>query len=335
MEGMASTQSAAYEPDVLGEGFEQLTLVPAPAHDYEGPVVSTLVRKRATAPTTRAVLYVHGFNDYFFQRELADQYTAHGFHFYALDLRKYGRSIRPHQIPNNVRNLTEYFHDLDVALGQVRAEGNTTVVLSGHSTGGLITALYAGQRQQAAGLAALVLNSPFLEMNQPWLLRRVGTPLMARLGGRWPNLALPGTLPAVYGESLHKSYKGEWDYDLRWKPNQVFALNAGWLHAIRAGHAQVRRGLVIPVPVLVLHSTRSYQRGQREDLFRTDAVLNVEHIRALAPRLGAQATVQALEGAIHDVFLSRAAVRTEAYRVLFAWLAQKLSPEPIPTSGTS
>lgn len=325
---MASLTPAAecsdYVPDVLGDDFEQLTLLPAVPEDYEGPVVSTLVRKRAPAPTTRAVLYVHGFNDYFFQRELATEYNAHGFHFYALDLRKYGRSIRPHQRPNNVRNLSEYFQDLDAALAQVRAEGNTTLVLTGHSTGGLITALYAGQRKEQAALAALVLNSPFLEMNQPWLLRRVGTPLMAQLGAWWPDLKLPGTLPPVYGRSLHKSFHGEWDYDLSWKPNQVFALNAGWLNAIRAGHAQVQRGLGIAVPVLVLFSTRSYQRGQREDLHRTDAVLNVEHIRALSPRLGTYVTAHALEGAIHDVFLSRKSVRAEAYRVLFDWLGKAL-----------
>jgi alpha-beta hydrolase superfamily lysophospholipase len=320
----AAPQYSAYVPDVLGDGFEQLTLVPAAPEDYEGPVVSTLVRKRAPAPTTRAVLYVHGFNDYFFQRELATEYTAHGFHFYALDLRKYGRSIRPHQRPNNVRSLQEYFQDLDAALAQLRAEGNTTLVLAGHSTGGLITALYVGQRQEQAGLAALVLNSPFLDMNQPWLLRRVGTPLLARVGAWWPDVALPGRLPPVYGESLHRQYRGEWDYDLKWKPNQVFSLNAGWLHAIRVGHAQVRRGLGIAVPVLVLHSARSYRRGHREDLHCTDAVLNVAHIRALSPRLGVRVTTHALEGAMHDVFLSREPVRAEAYRVLFDWLHQTL-----------
>jgi len=47
------------------------------------PVVATLVRRRATAPTRRAVLYVHGFNDYFFQTHLADFYIDHGFDFYA------------------------------------------------------------------------------------------------------------------------------------------------------------------------------------------------------------------------------------------------------------
>ncbi|EMH0102058.1 alpha/beta hydrolase, partial [Acinetobacter baumannii] len=92
-----------YAPDILGAGYEQLTLnFP---DDYEGKVVATLVRKKATQPTQKAVLYIHGFLDYFFQTEMAEQFNAHGYDFYALDLRKYGRSKLPHQIFYNVLDL--------------------------------------------------------------------------------------------------------------------------------------------------------------------------------------------------------------------------------------
>ena len=40
------------------------------------------------------MLYLHGWNDYFFQTHLADAFAALGFDFYALDLRRYGRSLR-------------------------------------------------------------------------------------------------------------------------------------------------------------------------------------------------------------------------------------------------
>ncbi|MGM7310843.1 alpha/beta hydrolase, partial [Acinetobacter baumannii] len=83
-----STAKHNYAPDILGAGYEQLTLnFP---DDYEGKVVATLVRKKATQPTQKAVLYIHGFLDYFFQTEMAEQFNAHGYDFYALDLRKYG-----------------------------------------------------------------------------------------------------------------------------------------------------------------------------------------------------------------------------------------------------
>ena len=79
-----------YQPDILGAGYEQATLdLP---NDYEGQVVATLVRKKAAEPTKKAVLYIHGFIDYFFQTEMAERFNEQGFDFYALDLRKYGRS---------------------------------------------------------------------------------------------------------------------------------------------------------------------------------------------------------------------------------------------------
>jgi len=42
----------------------------------------------------RVLLYVHGWSDYFFQTELARYWHAQGAAFYALDLRKFGRSLQ-------------------------------------------------------------------------------------------------------------------------------------------------------------------------------------------------------------------------------------------------
>lgn len=55
-------------PDILGEGYQALT-VDLPDDD-EGPVQATVVRHRAPRQTSRAVLYMHGFADYFFHTEL-------------------------------------------------------------------------------------------------------------------------------------------------------------------------------------------------------------------------------------------------------------------------
>src|SRR5262249_59285652 len=109
-----------------------------------GGAPATLITRRAGTPTRRAVLYVHGFVDYFFQTHLADFFVERGYDFYALDLRKYGRSLRAHQTPNFSSDLNEYFTEIDEAIRVIRDEdGHDTVVLNGHSTGGLIGALYA------------------------------------------------------------------------------------------------------------------------------------------------------------------------------------------------
>src|SRR5439155_25388592 len=124
-------------PDRLLPGCETLEL--AFPDDYDGPVVATLVRLPTANAERGAVLYVHGFSDYFFQRHMAERFAAEGYAFYALDLRKYGRSLRPHQHPNFCKSLTEYYADLDAALELIGGP----LLLAGHSMGGLVTALYA------------------------------------------------------------------------------------------------------------------------------------------------------------------------------------------------
>ena len=135
-----------YQADILGPDYQQLVL--EFPDDYEGKVIATLVRKRAAQTSTKAVLYIHGFIDYFFQTEMADQFNQHGFDFYALDLRKYGRSRLGHQQLYNVRDLREYDAEISKALEVIQAEGHEAVLLSGHSTGGLICTLYAAHYPQ-------------------------------------------------------------------------------------------------------------------------------------------------------------------------------------------
>ena len=96
-----------YEEDILGEGFQRTTL--SLRDDYEGSAVATLVRRLSDTGNGRSVLYIHGFNDYFFQREMACRLNERSFHFYALDLRKYGRSWLSHQKFNDIRDIRVYF----------------------------------------------------------------------------------------------------------------------------------------------------------------------------------------------------------------------------------
>jgi alpha-beta hydrolase superfamily lysophospholipase len=49
-------------------------------------------------------------------------------------------------------------------------------------------------------------------------------------------------------------------------------------------------------------------------------VLDVEHIRRWASSVGRHVTSVAIDGAIHDVVLSRPAVRAAAYDVMGRWL---------------
>jgi alpha-beta hydrolase superfamily lysophospholipase len=310
------------EPDVLGEPYVAETF--SLDADTEGEVVATLVRRTDAPDTRRAVLHVHGFCDYFFQTGAADWWTDRGYAFYALDLRKYGRSIRPHQTPNFVLDLADYHAELDAAYRIItERDGHTDVVLSGHSTGGLIGGLWASRQQPQ--LAALVLNSPWLEMHGSFLVRTAGTQAINQLGAHRPYQAIPRNVTGFYGRSLHADHGGEWDYDLAWKPIDSWPVYAGWLRAVRRGHAAVHKGLGLTVPTLVLSSAASLQAREWEPAVdESDTVLDVALMAKWVHKISSHVTLVQVPGALHDVTLSRQPARDRVYDELGRWLGAYL-----------
>jgi alpha-beta hydrolase superfamily lysophospholipase len=312
----------AVTADLLGDGFE-IRILPL-GDGADNDLVASLVRFRAEDPVHGAVLYVHGFSDYFFQRHVAAHFAERGYDFYAIDLRGYGRSLRPSRAPNYVAAMSEHFEELDAAVELIRSDGHQRPVVVGHSTGGLITTLWAHERRADPPLSALVLNSPWFDLAEPWLTRVVGTPLIDVVGRFAPRLVLREGLGGVYGQSIHRDHHGEWEYDPRWKPVTGFPVLAGWLRAVRRGHAALHRGLDVPVPVLVLHSGRSHLRAKRwtEEAMTADTVLDVGQIARWAPKVGRDVDVVEVEGGLHDLFLSAEPVRNKVFAVVDDWLAE-------------
>lgn len=339
-----------WAPDVLGAGFEARTL--PLADDDEGEAVATLVRytgaprralgtvavaehavppgtvpdARAPAPRRHAaVLYVHGWNDYFFQVGLAQFWHRQGVAFYALDLRRYGRSLRAHHTPGYVEDLATYDEELDAAFAVVRDEvgADTGLVLMGHSTGGLVASLWANRHPGA--LRALVLNAPWLELQGSELMRAVTTPVVEQLARLQPKAPLPTVDPGYYARTIDVATGGEWTTDRRWRLSPSMAVRPGWLRAILEGHAQVAEGLTIDAPVLVLVSARTLISAMwSEEMRASDIVLEVELIARRAVQLGPVVTVVRVDGALHDVVLSRPEVREVAFAAIERWLTAYL-----------
>ena len=117
------------------------------------------------------VLYLHGWADYLFQVELADffeltlaQTAGRGCDFFALDLRKYGRSLpEGYKYPNFAEDLDEYFPEITEALDETRRDGYPWVLLNGPSTRALVAARCLQDGPRKDDVKALFLNSPFLD----------------------------------------------------------------------------------------------------------------------------------------------------------------------------
>ncbi len=318
----SDSEPGGWQPDLLGEGYERLTLELGPDPDGEGDVAAVVVRRTPPGDASLAgvVLYVHGFSDYFFQTELADFFVERGQSFYALDLRKCGRARRTGQTAHYVSDLALYDDDLDQAIELVAQENpGRPVTLVAHSTGGLIVPLYLDRRRRegrTSPIAGLVLNSPWFDLQGKPLMRGPVTwalPALARIRPLRP-LNLP---PGVYGSTLHSSGTGEWDFDVDLKPVNGFPVIIGWFNAVRRGHARLHRGLDVGVPSLVLRSARShFSRRYSEASDRADIVLDVDQIARWSGCLGNETTVVPIPEARHDIFLSLPEPRRVAYDTL-------------------
>lgn len=335
VELLEDSPAGAWVPDVL-PGCSRRTL--PLGEDDEGPVSAALVRLDASvstaAPSAAPILHVHGWTDYFFNLPMAEGFADGGRPFYALDLRKYGRSLRAHQTAGYIDDLRTYQEDLEAAAEVVAAAhpDAPAPIVHAHSTGGLTAALWAADRPERVG--ALVLNAPWLELPGDVAARTAVEGLLAPLSRLDPRRALHVPSVSTYWMSLSEESHGSWKVHPLWRPAESFPMRPGWLRAVLAGHGAVYRGLGISAPVLVLLSDRTvYRRGWVEDMRHSDSVLDVDLLARRAVRLGDTVTVERIPGAMHDIFASAGPVRSDAFARIRRWLRAYGPDAPEPSRG--
>lgn len=288
--------------------------------------VATLISLPADTPRG-AILYVHGFVDYFFHDHEAQHFVDRGWRWYALDLRRNGRSLRDGDERFYTGDLQEYYEEIDAAIARIKADGHQRIVLMGHSTGGLVSVIWANDRRKSHPIDALVLNSPWLDLQEPWIMRTLGTWILRGIGAIRPMANLPQSLPSVNTQSVHKDAHGEWDFDTNWKPLAPSPVKVGFIATVRREQARLHRGMDVGVPVLLLRSARSRLKlsAWEESAQSADTVLNVEHMHQWLPKVGRDTTEVVLDGAVHDVMLSAEPVRNQAMAEVDAWLDERFA----------
>lgn len=321
-EAFADGASFVVDPE-LGEPFlVQYFLTKADTAEYQATLID-YPWKHETSPKA-SVLYIHGFNDYFFQKELAQKVDSAGYSFYAIDLHKYGRSYREGERMGEMHDLSEYFPELDSALSRIRGKDHAPVAIIAHSTGGLIAALYARNRENGQGISAMVLNSPFLDMNLNFFMELI-VPAASFVGGFFPSFEIPRGNNTCYSESLHKDFKGSWNFDLRKKIYESIPINLEWLRAIHEGHVAVQEGMDLSTPILVMHSDCSTREDECvEEYSHCDGVLDIEDIDRYGRNLGKNVQVDTIEGGIHDLYLSKLPARESAYQATLKFLDENI-----------
>lgn len=204
--------------------------------------------------------------------------------------------------------------------GGERVPAQRRLVLFGHSTGGLTLSLWTSRHPGVAD--AVILDSPWLEF-QVAAARPAIAPVVELQARWWPRDMAPRVDLGFYTRAQEEVADPTDPVDVNpaWRPAQTMAVHAAWLHAILRGHNAVAAGLGITVPVCVLLSARSATPTRwSEELTAADSVLVVENIARAALKLGSSVTLERIDGALHDVFLSRHEAREDAYRRLERWV---------------
>lgn len=321
--------------DVLGAGFTSLTLHLTPDEPEVHSASATLVQ--APRPSSFAglfglargvdVLYVHGWSDYFFQTHVAQHWQSRGARFFALDLRRFGRNLVSEsfhdQLAGYVRSLDVYDEDIEAALSAIGhgidQHPRRKLILMGHSTGGLVLSLWAARHPGRA--SAIVLNSPWLELQTREIGRLALAPVIDTLGKYQPKKAFPMSEPGFYMRSLSDQQEGEWPINVAWHPERSFPVFPGWLNAVIRAQQRVAQGLSLDIPVFVMLSTKSMiQPNWDEKMRQSDVVLDVAGVAQRSLNLGLWVTISRIDGAVHDVFLSEKSVRDQAFTALDRWL---------------
>ncbi|PNW26422.1 alpha/beta hydrolase [Formosa algae] len=289
--------------------------------DYEGEVQAVLTASKHNTGQRKSILYIHGYVDYFFHPHLGETCNQNNFDFYALDLRKHGRALLPHQHPNYCKDLKEYFEEISIAIRKIKNETNPVFLLA-HSTGGLTASCYMNYGTERNLVQGLILNAPFLDFNQSKIEKSISL-FVAKLISKVSDYAkIEGVLSPAYAQSIHKDYYGSWDFNLDWKPIHGFPTYFKWVTAIARAQKSLEKS-DIQSPVLILHSSGSKKTKTYTKAAMThDIVLNIEDIKRVGIKLGHKVTLAQIDHALHDVFLSSKVVREQAFDKMFSWLAQ-------------
>ncbi len=331
--GNFADEFSQWTTDILGEPYQAAVLELGNDPDHETDIAATLVRVDPTSDLAQsaensdfnspkpALLWIHGMSDYFFQRHVGEKFAADGYGFYAIDLRKCGRSLRPGQRAHHITNLDYYFEELSAAVDKIANDGYQTIVPVAHSTGGLIAALWLNylrrhDQQRFSHIAGLALNSPWLDLQLPQP-KRTAARIIAPLATKFrPDVLTPDDGLGGYGESIHKDHHGAWDFDVKLKPIAGHEKVWSWLNAILQGQKQIRKGIDTGVPTLVMHSSGSLlDQPYRAELDTVDAVLDTDQIARRTKNLGSKAFNVVIPQALHDVFLSEDYPRRQAFEV--------------------
>lgn len=282
----------------------------------------TMLTFKEHPDNTKALVWIHGFNDYFFHFHVADKLLQNGFNIYAITLRGYPKPGADRRYLFYIDDISKYIEEIDLQIEWILSRKHPDkIILYGHSKGGLISTAYADEGKYKDRLNALVLNAPFFDFYdssfKEFFLQHI-VPLIAK--------GIPGFV-LQYGNDQHISEPDYYQdllsryyFDQNRKltyPKHVFA---GLIRAVSKYHKKIQnKEIQIKIPILVQVSKHSSMSCDGPE-HKTDCVLDVSEIKKYSQLIGDSVQLIEYENAIHDVFLSEDPVVEKALHDLLQFI---------------
>jgi alpha-beta hydrolase superfamily lysophospholipase len=254
-------------------GFETVELWTAP----DGARLA-LRRRQAEGARRAACIFVHGFGDHSgrYARE-ADWLASRGIATFALDQRGSGQTpgARGH-----VSRFAQYLGDLVGLRRLVAKEAPGTLILFGHSHGGLIVLRYL--ESAPSGIAGAIVTCPLVAVAMQVPRWKIG--LARVLADLWPSLPIPSGMnlnDLSHDPAVVAAVRSDKDSHQVMSPRAYREL----LAAQQMLPAEAGR---ISVPLFV-------------GLAGDDRIVSTAAARAFAGSLGGDVTVKVYDGMYHEI----------------------------------
>ena len=283
---------------------------------YEDGTQTSLFYKKKNN-NSKAILWIHGYNDYYYHFYIGELLLKEGYDIYAICLRRYEQN---NLTPFYTDDINEYIEDINNLFPIISKNNYKKILFYGHSTGALISILYCNYGKFKNKIDGLILNSPFFEFNLDSLSLFCLKYIVYYLGYYFPQFLIRGKNENNIN-SLTSEIKKRFYIDYNKKFNYLPQVYFGWVRTIIMNQSKIQnKEINLKKPILILHSDKSIYPSIDKTTENGDDTLNINDIIKYSKYIGNNVTRIEINNAIHDVFCSNIKSRNKAINEMFNWL---------------
>ena len=264
----------------------------------------------------KALIWIPGYNDYYYNFYVGEKFLNNGFDIYALKLRRYKQE--------NLKDifycddLNEYIEDINNIFPKILEKNYKKIVLYGHSMGGLVSSIYCKEGEYKDKISHLILNSPFFDFKLGFFEKIFLYYIVYYISYLFPKKLIR---PLDFNKKnyLTLNIKKRFYLNDKYKLHILSPVYASWIKTIIDYQYKIQyQNLNLNIPILVLYCekssnfTNSNQTG--------DDTLNINDIKKYSNNLGKNLKTYQFNNAIHDIFSSTLDIINKALDITFNWL---------------